>query len=179
MTQENKEQECKKCGRVFGSVHCFDVDCPNNTPKITISQDKKDLLLEDICSRLPYRVKVKTKDGKNPLPFTPFHLDFYKYNIEDIKPYLFPMSSMTKQQRKEFLEISHLENRSFYNDEEIVIVSNEVWSFDLGGDADIEYRSVNIKRIRETIKWLNKNHFDWRGLIPMGLAEDAAGLNIY
>lgn len=33
MTQEDKEQECKKCGRVFGSVKCFDVDCPNNTPK--------------------------------------------------------------------------------------------------------------------------------------------------
>lgn len=36
MTQDDKEQECKKCGRVFGSVKCFDVDCPNNTPKITI-----------------------------------------------------------------------------------------------------------------------------------------------
>ena len=30
--QEEKDQECKKCGRVFGSVRCFDVDCPNNTP---------------------------------------------------------------------------------------------------------------------------------------------------
>lgn len=29
---ENKQSECKKCGRVFGSVKCFDVDCPNNTP---------------------------------------------------------------------------------------------------------------------------------------------------
>jgi hypothetical protein len=29
------------------------------------------------------------------------------------------------------------------------------------------------------IDWLNKNHFDWRGLIPMGLAIDATGLNIY
>lgn len=30
--RKRKEQECKKCGRVFGSVRCFDVDCPNNTP---------------------------------------------------------------------------------------------------------------------------------------------------
>lgn len=28
-----KEQACKKCGRVFGSVKCFDVDCPYNSPK--------------------------------------------------------------------------------------------------------------------------------------------------
>ena len=32
VTQEDKERECKKCGRVFGSARCFDVDCPNNTP---------------------------------------------------------------------------------------------------------------------------------------------------
>lgn len=32
MTQEDKEQKCKKCGRVFGTARCFDVDCPNNTP---------------------------------------------------------------------------------------------------------------------------------------------------
>ena len=29
----NKQSECKKCGRHFGSVHCFDIDCPHNTPK--------------------------------------------------------------------------------------------------------------------------------------------------
>ena len=27
--------------------------------------------------------------------------------------------------------------------------------------------------------WCHKNHFDYRGLIPMGLANDATGLNIY
>ena len=31
--EENKMNDCKKCGRHFGSVHCFDIDCPNNTPK--------------------------------------------------------------------------------------------------------------------------------------------------
>lgn len=29
------------------------------------------------------------------------------------------------------------------------------------------------------VDYLNKNHFDYRGLIPMGLAEDATGKNIY
>ena len=44
MTQE-KEQACKKCGRVFGTVRCFDVDCPNNTPKnqhLVVDCTKKD-----------------------------------------------------------------------------------------------------------------------------------------
>ena len=159
---------------------------------------EKDLLLEDLCSRLLYGVKFMidemylTEDminaGYNKIQelygitcegnVELLNMD-YHMPVESIKPYLFPLSSMSEEQRKEFLEISHLENRSFYNREEIVIVSNEVWTFDLGGDVDTEYRSIDIKRTRETVKWLDKNYFDWRGLIPMGLAEDATNLNIY
>lgn len=41
MIQEDKKQECKKCGRVFGSVKCFDIDCPNNTPTITMTREEQ------------------------------------------------------------------------------------------------------------------------------------------
>lgn len=148
-----------------------------------MTQEEKDLLLEDLCSRLPYDVRGFYKTSGIEITNQKLAYDIignlhYKNDVE-FKPYLFPLSSMTEEQRKEFLEISHLENRSFYNGEEIVIISNEVWVFDLGGDADTEYRSTDIKRIRETVKWLNKNHFDWRGLIPMGLAENATNKNIY
>ena len=155
--------------------------------------EEKELLIEDTIGRLPYKLKVLTcsydkitnKEIQVVETLYQIDVDGYINTIEDdwlrpvFKPYLFPMSSMAEEQRKEFLEISHLENRSFNNGKEIVIVSNEVWAFDLGGDADAEYRSIDIKIIRETIKWLNKNHFDWRGLIPMGLAEDATNKNIY
>lgn len=161
---------------------------------------EKNLLKIDLCCRLPYNVKVHAKytdlgetielDGIVKMIDTDGFVgiqvmydissSFICVDIDNVKPYLFPLSSMSEEQRKEFLEISHLENRSFYNGEkEIEIVSNEVWTFDLGGDADTEYRSIDIKRIRETVKWLNKNHFDWRGLIPMGLVEDATNKNIY
>ena len=50
MTKEDKEQKCKKCGRVFGSVKCFDVDCPHNTPKITMKQGDNFTLKEKIES---------------------------------------------------------------------------------------------------------------------------------
>ena len=164
-----------------------------------MTQKEKDLLLEDLYSRLNtnlvcsiyrvddygvgYRDEILTGYCKGDIWYEFYFGDDCGIcidNVSKIKPYLFPLSSMTEEQRKEFLEISHLENRSFYNGEkEIEIVSNEVWTFDLGGDADTEYRSIDIKRIRETVKWLNKNHFDWRGLIPMGLAEDATNKNIY
>ena len=50
MKQEDKEQKCKKCGRVFGSVKCFDVDCPHNTPKITMTKEDNFTLQEKIES---------------------------------------------------------------------------------------------------------------------------------
>ena len=62
-----------------------------------------------------------------------------------IKPYLFSLSSMTKEQEKE-------------------------WLYTLSSDYNITY---------DTVDWLNKNHFDYRGLIEKGLAIDATGLNIY
>jgi hypothetical protein len=39
---------------------------------------------------------------------------------------------------------------------------------------------ANCQLLGMTVEdWFNKNHFDHRGLIPMGLANDATGLNIY
>ena len=118
-----------------------------------MKKEEKELLFKDLCGRLPYRVKVKTEDGKYPLPFTPFHLDFYKHNIEDIKPYLFPLSSMTEEQKEIYCK---LQDKVIYNSkgpttEDILVLTN----------------------------WLDENMFDWIGLIPIGLAIDATGLNIY
>ena len=59
------------------------------------------------------------------------------------------------------------------------------WSFDNSKINNIlecfgEYRAyVDHSCCSELIDWCNKNHFDYRGLISMGLAIDATGLNIY
>ena len=163
MTQKNKEQECKKCGRVFGSVKCFDVDCPNNTPKITINQEEKDLLVKDLCARLPYEVKVQYEDGI----FTLDHISAmyeevklntpnnYTIDVLEVKPYLFPLSSMTEKQKKEFDQLIELELKA---------ISDE-----------IDHAQVTVFEI----DFYNKHHFDYRGLIEKGLAIDATGLNIY
>lgn len=55
MTREDKEQECKKCGRVFGSVRCFDVDCPNNTPNYYKQHTKNNnIQLWFVQRKIPY-----------------------------------------------------------------------------------------------------------------------------
>lgn len=127
-----------------------------------MTQEEKELLLKDLCARLPYRVKVHTS-------FKPICTIFSKptiystvvidgageevCNISDIKPYLFPLSSMTEEQKREF-DIS----------------------MDMGYAAAY---NAEINCANRMIDFFNKYHFDYRGLIPTGLAIDATGLNIY
>lgn len=122
-----------------------------------MTQEEKDLLIKDLCARLPYhtRVKVLLKDGtteEGALDLQHNYGDvlqdaFYYNKIKDIKPYLRPMSSMTE------------EEKSMYE------------GLMIGID--------NISYMLDVIDWLNKNHFDYRGLIEKGLAINATGLNIY
>lgn len=79
-------------------------------------------------------------------------------DIEDIKPYLFPLSSMTEEQRKEY--------------EGIIYKNIEL-------HCERYYDVIDIDDFDCLIDFYHKCHFDYRGLIPMGLAIDATGLNIY
>ena len=118
-------------------------------------EDSRELLLRDLCARLPYhiRLKVLLKDGtteEGVLDLKHNYGDvlrdaFYYNKIIDIKPYLFPLSSMTEEQQANLTKF----------------VSNGIHGENILYD------------------WYNKNLFDYRGLIPMGLAIDATGLNIY
>ena len=123
-----------------------------------MTQEDKELLFKDLCARLPYGIKFLREswnyEWDQELSVIEVLEDIDKdgyinrtkvYNVEDIKPYLFPLSSMTEEQEKE-------------------------WLYTLSSDYHITY---------DTVDWCNKNHFDHRGLIPMGLAIDATNLNIY
>ena len=115
-----------------------------------MTQEQKDILLKDLCARLPYGVKVKLGDNPNifdleyRIKFAVMYGDSDRLedilDITNIRPYLFPISSMTEEQDKEFMNIQ------------------------------IGYPSVD---------WFNKSHIDYRGLIERGLAIDATGLDIY
>ena len=110
-------------------------------------------LLKDLCSRLPYGVKVHYKgefgEEPNPMPINSYdgRMVNCHYEIEGIKPYLRPMSSMTKKESKEYYDLCHSE-------EDVYI---HVYYYDTV----------------ESIDWLNAHHFDYRGLIEKGLALEA------
>ena len=139
----------------------------------TMKQEDRELLFIDLCGRVPYEVivcidgttnvklasvsyweEVEVQDGSR-----------YLYDISDIKPYLFPLSSMTEEQREEFLNIQT---------EERQILLNALIEYKYG-----KYDKTPIIAPYKQIEWLNKNHFDYRGLIERGLAIDATNLNIY
>ena len=142
-----------------------------------MTQDKE-LLLKDICARLPYGVKVLVDnkhwcdfDGHTPSKITfdnSYRLVFLGTELGYVKPYLFPLSSMTEEQKQEFLSVAGYERR-----EEDCGCHTETYYYDMVGHEHNFYPNSDV------IDWLNKNHFDYRGLIEKGLAIDATGLNIY
>ena len=133
---------------------------------MSYKEENKELLLKDLCGRLPYGVKAQyyginkedtmydTIDSINVIGNGTVEVGIGQYglNIEDIKPYLFPLSSMTEEQDKEYalLQTSAGKEGFLY-----------AWN------------CANM------IEWFIENHFDYNGLIPKGLAIDATNLNIY
>ena len=149
-----------------------------------MNEKEKYLLIKDLCARIPYNVVGKCElDASYDTSFdTVFQT--HKFNAEvygikedlllvtpliedndeqtyaelevadgvsilDFTPYLFPLSSMTDYQKSDYQFIT------------------ERWMNDPSHS------------ISDSIDWLNKNHFDYRGLIEKGLANDATELNIY
>ena len=150
-----------------------------------MTQEDKELVFKDICARLPYGVVGQCEiDASYDTPFET-KLQTHRFNAEmyglleegllfvtpliedqdlqefaneevangidilDFKPYLFTLSSMTDKQKNEYQYITER------------WMNNPAYS------------------ISDSIDWLNKNHFDYRGLIEKGLAIDATGTDIY
>ena len=123
-----------------------------------MAQEEKQLLLKDICERLPYGVKLKTPKGDGHL--NEITLSIFGTNIgvniqpivrdylplKDCKPYLRPMHSMTIKELEECRELC-------------------------------KYRQVGQSVLdcatSDVFDWLNEHHFDYRGLIEKGLALEA------
>ena len=133
-----------------------------------MTQEEKDLLLQDLCSRLPYGVILSCCDtvGEKLTAVDENGLVNHDYDIDEVKPYLFPMSSMTDEQKFECFKGTPLEIDK-YGD---IAVKDCIYGNSLYTDLEIYL---------EVINWLNANHFDYRGLIEKGLAIDATRLNIY
>ena len=145
-----------------------------------MTPEEKELLLRDLCARYPYGVMAKFGDSR-PLKITKigqfygsklwyveseFESSAIRGSLPNIKPYLFPLSSMTEEQ--------------WNNAPRVDLTDFTFESFKCGCFTLASYTSENnLHDLIEFMNWLLKNHFDINGLIPLGLANDATGLNIY
>lgn len=144
-----------------------------------MTQENKELLLKDLCSRLPYRVKCQVREdeftyigtlcrlevdnkNRNLLDFSESMsgLDCQVY-LSEVKPYLFPLSSLTEEQ---------LNRYGLTNVELIEEYENEFY---------LRLHHFGFEDYERLLDFFYENHLDYRGLIEKGLAIDATGLNIY
>lgn len=118
-----------------------------------MTQKDKELLFKDLCSRLPYKVKVQIPDKHGGYTTVIESIDIDGcitdsegecLEVEKVKPYLFPTSSMTEEQMQDMIK-----------------------------------SSIGIGSDKNVFDWYLKNHFDFRELLSKGLALDATGKDIY
>lgn len=135
---------------------------------------EENLLFKDLCSRLPYGVKVKFYyyliDEYEIIPLTAKLLSDTVY-IGDIKPYLFPLSSMTEEMIEELNANGFFKYRDTFANVSHLISNGKI--------AEEIYTYIDIEGISYLIEFFHKYHIDYKGLIESGLALDATGLNIY
>jgi hypothetical protein len=127
-----------------------------------MTQEEKELLLKDLCARLPYGVilDIDTTDWKAPQGHIKVKIEGVGILYSDLsltvngsyygnkyKPYLRSMASMTEEEYKEYMSI---DNRAY--------------------SCPIDYAHIPAQ---ERIDWLNAHHFDFRGLIERNLALEA------
>lgn len=131
-----------------------------------MTHNEKELLLKDLSARLPYEVKYMDILNPDEHPSTLQSIDNcglvmandgFSHEIENVKPYLFPLSRICDNEElgKEFDGLIELELKA---------ISGEI-----PPEQATEFE----------VDFYNKHHLDWRGLIPMGLAIDATNLKIY
>ena len=149
-----------------------------------MTEKEKDLLIKDLCARLNtnlvcsiyrvddqgvgYRDEILHGYYKNNTGY-----EFYfgedcgisVDNVSKIKPYLFPLLSITKEQLFEVQEILG-KNEIEVDDGFLHII-------------DSDRNTITYLEILALLEWFYKNHFDIDNIIPKGLAIDATGLNIY
>ena len=138
-----------------------------------MTQEEKDLLIVDLCGRLHYDVICKmSRDKEFPqensiievLSISGYEAFVNTMNCSAttpffVKPYLRPMSSMTEEEKKELQQkyIVHFSSENI----KLRYHSEGYW------DNDLETSFNDYLWLED---WLNSHHFDYRCLIPRGLA---------
>ena len=154
-----------------------------------MKQENRELLLKDLCARLPYGVKGKCElDASYDTSFdTVFQTHKFNAEVYGIKEDLLLVTPLIEDN-----------DEQTYAEEEVAdgvsILDFTPYLFPLSSMTDEEWEDYQKIRMIDwvhgdingtfinagsIVDWLNAHHFDYRGLIDKYLALDATGLNIY
>lgn len=156
-------EELKELYKVLGELWI------NQKPKAEITYNKKELLVQDLCARLPYGITIKDEYGDF------IKVDLHNVNLEQLidrvregldKLVLRPISSMTDSEKQELF--------GEFNDKYAIISSYCIDSYDFmkPNSEPLGFPSVTYEAMRDVTHWFYKNGFDINDLIPKGLAVD-------
>ena len=120
-----------------------------------MTQEEKDLVLQDLCPRLPYGVKIdRVLYGATTL--NERHIESFRKGYDDILiPYLRPMSSMTEEECDKVEEI---------------LGDKCIFDFMSNGDIVLKQGRFSQNKLAKLYDYYNSIHVDYRDMIPMGLA---------
>lgn len=131
-----------------------------------MANEEKQLLLKDLCSRLPYDTIINVNDGKyrKDVKLHPHYIFDWDAERWDAKPYLRPMSSMTEEEQK---IVSDIES------EFLETLVKKVQQIKDDNERRYLLQKAVAKRTSEMVQFYNKSHLDYNGLIEKGLALEA------
>lgn len=149
-----------------------------------MNTEEKRLLIKELSKNLHYCDKVEAEGLDYPLAVLSIGYNSEKdivsmiaydgFKIQTLNihgkvlPYLYPLSSMTYEQKEELKELCDCDD-----------VDKDGITYNEEGTAEVCWTKVSFKGCSEVVDWLNRNHFDYLGLIGRKLALDATGLGIY
>ena len=140
-----------------------------------MTQVEKQLLLKDLCARLPYGALVfirkpfgciMSETKEEELAATTLQ-EFIENDDMHVFPYLRPMTSMTEKEKKELKAATCPEGTGYFDEQYLICPMSHFGEY------------IGYDFMSDILDWLNAHHFDVRGLIEKGLAIDCTNLNIY
>lgn len=134
-----------------------------------MTQEEKELVIKDLCERLPYGVMCKRGERARKVVYVkPYQLYAIaldngeyisqEYTVEDIKPYLRPMEDMTEEECDMV---------------EAILGDENIFDFMRNGDIILKEGKFTQVMLSRLYDYFNSIHVDYRGLIPKGLALEA------
>lgn len=136
-----------------------------------MTQEDKELLLVDLCARLPYGVNVKTTGDNDSYTLLSINTnknialiglnfgDVYatsKIKIDEVKPYLRPIEDMTEEEK-----------------ENLNLIVDEFGNKWMNSESPLDRWKAAFWEYSEATNYLNSIYIDYRGLIEQGLAIEA------